>query len=46
MYESCNRKIKTFVLLLRERIYPYEYMDSWKRFDERLLPNTEDFCSS
>ena len=26
-------------------MYPYEYMDSWKRFDETLLPNKEDFYS-
>ena len=28
-----------FILLLRKGIYPYKYMDSWKRFDETLLPN-------
>ena len=27
-------------------MYPYEYMDSWKRFDEKSLPNKEDFYSS
>ena len=23
-------------LLLGKRVYPYEYMDSWERFDEGL----------
>ena len=33
-------------MLLRKGIYAYEYMDSWKKFNETLLPNTGDFCSS
>ena len=24
-------------------VYPYEYIDSWNRFDERLLFEKEDF---
>ena len=44
-YEFCNGDINNFFLLLRKGIYPYEYMDSWKRFDETLLPN-KDFYSS
>ena len=30
--EFCNGDINKFILLLRKGIYPYEYMDSWKRF--------------
>ena len=30
-------------LLLRKQVYPYEYMDSWERFDEPRLPNKEAF---
>ena len=33
-------------LMLRKGVYPYEYMDSWKRFDETLLPEKEDFYSN
>ena len=32
-------------LLLRKGIYPYEYMDSWKKFNETSLPNKEYFYS-
>lgn len=33
-------------LLLRKQIYPYEYMDSEKRFDETALPSKSAFFSS
>ena len=31
---------------LRKGIDPYEFMDSWRRFDETLLPDTEEFYSN
>ena len=34
-----------FFLLLRKGIYPYEYMDSWERFDENIIPPKEAFYS-
>ena len=45
-YKFCNKDISKFILLLRKRIYPYEYMDSLRRFDETLLPNEENFYST
>ena len=33
-YEFCDKDINKFILLLRKGIYPYEYMDNWKRFNE------------
>ena len=33
-------------LLLKKGIYPYEYMDSFERFDETELPEKEKFYSS
>ena len=33
-----NDDINKFSLLLRKGIYPYDYMDCWKRFDEDTLP--------
>ena len=41
--EFCNEDINKFMLLLRTGIYPYEYMDSWERFDETLLPDKKPF---
>ena len=32
--------------MLRKGVYPYEYMYNWKRFDETLLPDKEDFYSN
>ena len=43
IYEFCNEDLNKFILLLRKGVYPYEYMDNWKRFNEILLPNKEAF---
>ena len=43
IYEFCNEDINKFVLLLRKGVYLYEYMDSWKRFDEASLPDKKCF---
>ena len=32
-------------MLLRKENYPYEYMDSWERFNETTLPNKKTFYS-
>ena len=36
---------KNYNLLIRKGVYPYEYMDSWDKFDETSLPSTEKFYS-
>ena len=33
----------SFCVLLRKGIYPYEYRDSWERFDENTIPPKEGF---
>ena len=33
-------------MLLRNSVYPYEYMDSWEKFDETALPPKEAFYSN
>ena len=45
-YQFCNKDLNKFILLLRKGVYPYEYMDSWGRFNETSLPSKEDFYSS
>ena len=42
-YHLCNNDLNKFDLLLRKGVYPYEYMDSWKRFKEESLPDKESF---
>ena len=37
IYEFCSGDINELILLLRKGIYPYEYMDSWERYDETSL---------
>ena len=32
-------------MLLRKGAYPYEYMDSWERFNEAILLNKNAFYS-
>ena len=32
--------------MLRKGVYPYEYMDNWKRFNETSLPSKKDFYSN
>ena len=36
-YEFCNGDTNKFILLLRKGVYPYEYMDSWERFNDTSL---------
>ena len=38
IYQFCDGDLNKFVLLLRKGVYPYEYMDSWEKFDETTLP--------
>ena len=45
LYKFCNGDLNKFYLLLRKRIYPYEYIDSWKRFHEKTIPPEEAFKS-
>ena len=45
-YEFCNNDVSKCVLLLRKGVYPYEYMDSWERFNGKLLPSKKDFYSN
>ena len=40
-YQLSNKDLNKFALLLRKSVYPYEYMDSWNKFNEPV-PLVED----
>ena len=44
-YRFCKGDLSKFALLLTKGVYPYEYMDSWERFNETSLPPKESFYS-
>ena len=44
-YKFCNGDLNKFILLLRKAVYPYEYIDSWERFNETSLPPKKSFYS-
>ena len=44
-YQLSDNDINKFKLLLRKGLYPYQYMDSWKRFNETELPSKDKFYS-
>ena len=44
-YQFCNKDLNKFALLLRKCVYPFEYMDSRKKFNETSLPDKESFYS-
>ena len=43
MYQFCDCDLNKFVFVLRKGVYPYEYMDSWERFNETSLPDKKKF---
>ena len=45
-YQLSKNDINKFQLLLRRGVYLYEYLDSWKRFNETELPSKENFYST
>ena len=42
-YRFCNKNNHKFLSLLRNGVYPYEYMDNWERFNETKLPDKKPF---
>ena len=39
IHQFCDGDTNKFVSLLRKGVCPYEYIDSWERFDETSLPD-------
>ena len=44
--EFCTGDLNKFILLLRKGVFPYEYIDSWVRFNETSLPDRKAFYSN
>ena len=45
-YEFCDNDLNKFVMLLRKGVYPYEYIDGWDKFTEKIIPSKESFYSN
>ena len=40
-FKFSNNNVNKFILLLRKRVYRYEYMDDWEKFNGTTLPEKE-----
>ena len=40
-YKFCDNDLDKFIMLLRKGVYPYEYIDEWYKFNEKVLPGKE-----
>ena len=45
-YKFCDNDLDKFIMLLRKGVYPYEYIDEWDRFNEKVLPGKESFYTN
>ena len=45
-YKFCDNNLNEFIMLLRKGVYPYEYIDEWDKFNEKVLPGKESFYSN
>ena len=45
VYSMCNGDLDKFLLLLRKGVYPYEYIDSWSRYNETQNAPFEKYYS-
>ena len=44
-YKCSDHDNNKFILLLQKGVYPYKYMDDWKKLTETSLPEKKDFYS-
>ena len=45
-YKFCDNDLDKFIMLLRKGVYPYEYVDGWDKFNEKIIPGKELFYSN
>ena len=46
VYEFCNKDTNKFILLSGKVVCPYEYLNSWERFDKATFPDKEALYGS
>ena len=44
-YKFCDNDLDKFIMLLRKGVYPYEYIDEWDKFTEKIIPGKESSYS-
>ena len=42
----CGGNINQFCLMLRRRVYPFEYIESWQGINETTLPDKKEFYNN
>ena len=42
-FKFSENDINKFILLLRKGVYPYKYVDDWKKFNKTTLPENDSF---
>ena len=42
-YTFSNHNNNNFILLLRKGVYPFVYIDDWKKFNKTLPPEKKNF---
>ena len=45
-YKFCDNDLDKFLMLLRKGVYPYEYIDEWDKFKEKVLPGKDSLYSN
>ena len=45
-FKFSDNDINKFILLVRKGVYPYKYIDEWRKFNEATLLEKEEFYSN
>ena len=45
-YKFYDNDFNKFIMFLRKGVYPYEYIDGWDKFNEKIIPSKDSFYSN